>query len=94
MNDTIVGLDLAKNIFHLASINRVGKLIRKKKLQRRQVRQYFTQLERSKIAMEACASAHFWAREFRKMGLKVMPTCMAAMAVVALSAGQCAQSLV
>ncbi len=72
MNDTIVGLDLAKNIFHLATINRAGKFIKRKKLPRRQVRQYFTQLERSKIAMEACASAHFWGRDFRKMGHEVV----------------------
>ena len=72
MNDTIIGLDLAKNLFHLAALNQVGKSIKRKKLRRRQVREYFIQLEPCKIAMEACASAHYWAREFRHMGHQVV----------------------
>jgi transposase len=71
MKDTIVGLDLAKNVFHLATINQVGKLIKRKKLKRSQVREYFIQLEPCRIAMEACASAHYWAREFKGMGHEV-----------------------
>lgn len=71
MKDTIVGLDLAKNVFHLATINQVGKLIKRKKLKRSQVHEYFIQLEPCKIAMEACASAHYWAREVNAMGHEV-----------------------
>jgi len=71
MKDTIVGLDLTKNIFHLAIINQVGKLMSRKKLRRSQVREYFTQLESCKVVMEGCASAHYWAREIKRIGHEV-----------------------
>ena len=72
MKDTIIGLDLAKTIFHIAVINRAGKQVRRKKLRRHQLRLFFTQTEPCKIAMEACASAHYWAREFQNIGHEVV----------------------
>jgi transposase len=72
MKDTIIGLDLAKDIFHIAQLNQAGRQTRKKKLRRRQLRLYFTQTVPCKVAMEACASAHYWAREFQKMGHEVV----------------------
>jgi transposase len=71
MKDTILGLDLAKTIFHLVVVNRAGKELSRKKLRRSQVMQYFTQLDPCQIAMEACASAHYWARQFKAMGHEV-----------------------
>lgn len=72
MKGTIIGLDLAKDIFHIAVLNQAGKQARKKKLRRRQLRLYFTQTEPCKVAMEVCASAHYWAREFQRMGHEVV----------------------
>ena len=72
MNNTIIGLDLAKTIFHVVVTNRAGKEVKRKKLRRRQLRLYFTQAEPCKIAMEACASAHYWAREFQSLGHEVV----------------------
>lgn len=75
MNNTIIGLDLAKNVFHLVSINRAGKLIKRKMLRRNQVLKHFSKLESCDIAMEACSSAHYWAGEFQNTGhtVKLLP---------------------
>jgi len=72
MNNTIIGLDLAKDIFHIVGINKVGKQQKKKKLKRTQLSRFFVQLPTCKVAMEACASAHYWARELSAMGHEVM----------------------
>lgn len=72
MNHTIIGLDLAKTIFHLATLGRNGKQINRKKLRRKALKRYFQTLEPSVIAMEACGSSHYWAREFKAMGHTVI----------------------
>lgn len=72
MKDTIIGLDLAKTIFHLVQIDRTGKMGRKRKLRRGQLKSYLAQCPESLVAMEACSSAHYWARVFQTMGHDVM----------------------
>ena len=64
--NTIFGLDLAKHIFHLVCLD--GK---RKKLRRGQMLPYFAQLPQSVIAMEACASSNYWARELISLGHEV-----------------------
>ncbi len=71
MNINLIGLDIAKSIFHLVAVNQAGKQIKKKILKRVQVLSFFSQLEPCIVAMEACGSAHYWAREFQKLGHKV-----------------------
>ena len=68
MNDTTIGLDLAKNIFHLVELNARGKIVRKKILRRGSLLKFFAQLPKTRIAMEACSSSHYWAREFQALG--------------------------
>jgi len=68
MQITTIGLDLAKNVFHVVACNRAGKLLKKKQLRRRQVLSFFTQLEPCLVGMEGCASAHYWGRELEKLG--------------------------
>ena len=68
MQITTVGLDLAKNVFHIVGLNREGREVLKKRLTRAQVLKYFVNTPRCVIAMEACASAHHFARELRKLG--------------------------
>lgn len=70
-----IGLDLAKTIFHLACLNEHDQLVNKKRLHRAQVLPYFARLEPCRIGMEACASAHYWARELIKLGhdVKLIP---------------------
>ncbi len=68
---TTIGLDLAKNVFHVVCCDQRGKLIRKKRLRRGQMLNYFTQLPPCRVGMEACASAHYWARELEALGHRV-----------------------
>lgn len=72
---TTIGLDLAKHVFHVVCCDQHGKLIRKKVLRRGQMLNYFTQLPPCRVGMEACASAHYWARELEALGhqVKLMP---------------------
>ena len=68
---TTIGLDLAKNVFHVVGCNEHGKIVRKRMLKRSQVLAYFANLPVSLVGMEACASAHHWARELGALGHEV-----------------------
>jgi transposase len=57
MNISVIGLDLAKSIFHLVGLDRYGKQGLKKKLRRTQMLPYFANLKPCTVAMEACASS-------------------------------------
>jgi transposase len=71
MNITTVGLDLAKNVFHIVGLNARGHEGLKKKLSRRQVLKHFGNVPACVIGMEACASSHSFARALRKLGHEV-----------------------
>ena len=75
MNVSVIGLDLAKRIFHIIGLNQQGRKILKKKLRRAEMLTYFANLTPCTIAMEACASSHYWARELNKLGhqVKLLP---------------------
>lgn len=75
MNFITVGLDLAKNVFHIVCVNAHGKEIKKCMLRRKQVHQFFVQLPPCCVAMEACASSHYWGRELQALGhdVKLIP---------------------
>jgi transposase len=66
-----IGLDLAKHVFHVLGCNGHGKIVRKRMLKRSQVLAYFANLPVSLVGMEACASAHYWARELGALGHEV-----------------------
>jgi len=68
---TTVGLDLAKNVFQAHGADASGRAILRKKLRRDQVLAFFAQLPVCVVAMEACASAHFWGREIERLGHEV-----------------------
>jgi transposase len=70
-NITTIGFDIAKNIFHAVCCDERGKIVKKKMLKRSQVLAYFVNLTPCLIGIEACASAHYWARELQLMGHKV-----------------------
>ncbi|MEQ3441295.1 transposase, partial [Pseudoalteromonas sp. BZP1] len=71
MNITTVGLDLAKNVSHVVCCNQVGKIVKKKILRRKEILNYFAQLDDCLVGVESCASAHYWARELEKLGHRV-----------------------
>ncbi|MFZ3584247.1 IS110 family transposase [Loktanella sp. DJP18] len=63
-----VGLDLAKNVFQVHGADGAGRAVLRKKLRRMQVLEFFSQLPRCVVAIEACGGAHFWGREISKFG--------------------------
>jgi len=70
-NISILGIDLAKNVFQLHGINRQGKTVLKKRLYRADLRTFIANLPPCLVAMEACIGAHAWARQFKAMGHEV-----------------------
>jgi len=68
MKITTIGLDIAKSVFHLVAVNKMGRLVKKKQLKRKQVLTYMATLEPCLIVMEACGGANYWAREFIALG--------------------------
>lgn len=68
MNVTTVGIDLAKNVFQIHGINESGHAVLKKQLKRNHMAEFFINLPPSLIGMEACGSAHHWARKLQSMG--------------------------
>src|SRR6202140_108633 len=75
MQVTTIGLDIAKNVFQVHGIDAKEKVVVRKQLRRSQVIAFFKALPRCLIGMEACATAHYWARELRKLGpeVRLMP---------------------
>jgi len=65
---SIVGLDLAKRVFQVHAAGADGGVVLRRKLSRGQVLAFFAELPRCIVAMEACATAHYWAREIGKIG--------------------------
>jgi transposase len=70
-NVSIIGLDIAKSSFALHGTDSAGGTVVKKALKRAQVLEFFVQLPPCRVALEACASAHHWARELGKLGHEV-----------------------
>ncbi len=71
MKITTIGLDIAKSVFHLYAVNKMGRYVKKKQLKRQQLLQYLARLEPCVIAMEACGGANYWAREMIALGHEV-----------------------
>lgn len=68
MKITTVGIDLAKSVFQVHGVGENGKAALKKQLKRAQFSVFFANLEPCLIGMEACGSAHHWARKLQAMG--------------------------
>lgn len=65
---TIIGVDLAKNVFQLHGATADGSVVFRKKLTRVQFHKFMSAHPTCLVAMEACGSAHYWAREMARMG--------------------------
>jgi transposase len=63
-----IGLDLAKNVFQVHGVDEQDRPVLRRALKRAQVVEFFTRLEACLVGMEACASAHFWARKLQGLG--------------------------
>ncbi len=76
MNEVItIGVDLAKNVFQVHGVDAEGAVVVRRRLRRRQVLAFFKKLPPCLVGMEACATAHYWAREIAALGheVKLMP---------------------
>ena len=71
MESNILGIDLAKNIFHVCEMNPQGRVIRRERLSREQLSSWVVKHFQGVIAMEACGGSHYWAREFEARGYQV-----------------------
>ena len=65
---SVIGLDLAKNVFQIHGVDSDGEVVVRKQLKRSQMRQFFANLEPCLIGMEACGGAHYWSRELSGFG--------------------------
>ena len=65
---TVIGLDLAKNVFQVHGMDDRGRMVLGVKLKRSQVLEYFAKLPRARIGMETCCGAHEWARRLQDLG--------------------------
>ena len=68
MNVVRIGLDIAKSVFQVHGVDPHGKPVIRKTLSRSQVCEFFAQLPRCLVGLEACAGSHYWARELGKLG--------------------------
>ena len=68
MNISTIGLDLAKNVFQVHGIDAEGKVVVRKALRRAQVLPFFAKLPPCLVGVEACGTAHHWARETGRAG--------------------------
>ena len=68
MKITTIGIDLAKNVFQVHGVDERGKAVLRKQLKRKDVVSFFANLEPCLIGMEACGSAHYWARKLSELG--------------------------
>jgi len=63
-----IGLDLAKSVFQVHGVDRHGAVVVRRSLRRPQVLDWFAKLPPCLVGIEACATAHYWARELRRLG--------------------------
>ena len=72
---TVIGLDIAKNVFQVHGIDDIGRPVLRRKLRRTEVLKLFAALEPALVGIEACHTAHFWAREIARLGhqVRLMP---------------------
>lgn len=67
-NITLLGIDIAKNVFQLHGLSHSGQTVLKKRLSRVKFAEFMTQLPACEVVMECCGTSHYWGRTFRAMG--------------------------
>jgi transposase len=66
-----IGFDLAKHVFQVHGVDQAGQVLIRRQLRRAEVLKFFAKLSPCLVGMEACASAHHWARRLAKLGHEV-----------------------
>ena len=72
---TTIGLDLAKSVFQVHVVDEAGTVMMRKRLRRSKVLAFFAGITPCLVGLEACATAHHWARELISLGheARLMP---------------------
>lgn len=65
---TLIGIDTAKQVFHLVGIDALGNYVWRKKLRRAQLLPRLAKLEVCEVVLEACAASHYWSRSIEELG--------------------------
>lgn len=75
MQVSTIGLDSAKSVFQVHGVDREGRAVLRRKVRRDQLVALFSNLKPCLVGIEACATAHYWARELIALGheVKLMP---------------------
>ena len=75
MKIATIGLDIAKNIFQVHGVDDEGRVVLRRKVRRAKLLALFGDLDPCLVGMEACATAHYWARELGALGheVRLMP---------------------
>jgi len=68
---SVVGIDIAKRVFHVVGMDERGQIILRKRLMRGEVMAFMAKLPQATVGMEACGGAHYWARQLRQQGHEV-----------------------
>ena len=68
---SVLGIDIAKRVFHAVGMDERGKIVLRKRLSRHDLIPFLAKLPPVLIGMEACGGAHYWARRFRQHGHEV-----------------------
>jgi transposase len=68
---SVLGIDIAKRVFHAVGMDERGKIVLRKRLSRHDLMPFLAKLPMVRIGMEACGGAHDWARRFREHGHEV-----------------------
>src|SRR3989454_7289923 len=68
---SVLGIDIAKRVFHVVGMDERGKIVLRKRLSRHDLMPFIAKLPPVLIGMEACGGAHDWARRFREHGHEV-----------------------
>ncbi|MBS7661588.1 IS110 family transposase [Pseudomonas lalucatii] len=71
MKDSVIGIDIAKQVFQLHTVNQSSGTIERINLRREEVLPFFANYPTSLVAIEACGSAHWWARQLQQQGHEV-----------------------
>jgi transposase len=71
----VIGLDIAKTVFQIHGVDEAGRPVLRRKLRRSEVLQAFARFQPALVGIEACQTAHYWARELAALGheVKLMP---------------------
>jgi transposase len=71
MEHTTIAVDLAKSVFQVAVSHKAGRVDRERRLSRDRFLPYLAQQSAATVLLEACGSAHYWARELQRLGHSV-----------------------